>query len=95
MCQVECFKRIIVCWWVAWGVNFSFGHNRHGHEGGNIDTGCVCVCGRGGGTGRSEVGTLSISASVFTVWGTSVSAEGVTLFSEGSSTGHHSYIVGS
>ena len=53
----------------------------------------VCVC--GGGTGRSEVGTLMISASVFTVWGTSVSAEGVTLFSEGSGTGHHSYIVGS
>ena len=25
MCQVECFKRIIVCWWVAWAVNFSFG----------------------------------------------------------------------
>ena len=59
----------------------------------------VCVCGGGGGTGPSEVGTLSISASVFTVWGTSVSAEGVTLFSEGSGTGHHegghhSYIVG-
>ena len=44
----------------------------------------VCVCGGGGGTGPSEVGTLSISASVF---------------SEGSGTGHHggghhSYIVG-
>ena len=55
--------------------------------------------GGGGGTGRSEVRTLSISASVFTVWGTSVSAEGVTLFYEGSGTGHHggghhSYIVG-
>ena len=54
------------------------------------------MCGGGGGTGRSEVGTLSISASV---WGTRVSAEGVTLFSEGSGTGHHrgghhSYIVG-
>ena len=66
------------------------GHYRH----------CVCVCGGGGeGTGRSEVGSLSISASVFTVWGTSVSAEGVTLFSEGSGRchhwgGHHSYIVG-
>ena len=59
----------------------------------------MCVCGGGGGTGPSEVGTLSISASVFTVWSTSVSAEGVTLFSEGSGTGHHggghhSYIVG-
>ena len=57
------------------------------------------MCGGGGGTGPSEVGTLSISASVFTVWGTSESAEGVTLFSEGSGTGHHwgghhSYIVG-
>ena len=57
------------------------------------------MCGGGGGTGRSEVETLSISASVFTVWGTSVSAEGVTLFSEDSGTGHyggghHSYIVG-
>ena len=41
MCQVECFKRIIVCWWVAWAVNFSFGHNVHGHEGGTIDTGCL------------------------------------------------------
>ena len=52
-----------------------------GHEWGTIDTGCVCVCGGGGGgTGRSEVGPLSISASVFTVWGTSVSAEGDTLF---------------
>ena len=53
----------------------------------------VCV-----GIGRREVRTLSISASVFTVWGTSVSAEGVTLFPEGSGTGHHggghhSYIV--
>ena len=39
----------------------------------------VCVCGGpggGGGTGRSEVGALSISASVFIVWGTSVTAEG-------------------
>ena len=59
----------------------------------------VCVCGGEGGTGRSEVRTLSISASVFTVWGTSVSAEGVTLFYKGSGTGHHegghhSYIVG-
>ena len=59
----------------------------------------VCVCGGGRGTGPSEVATLSISASVFTVWGTSVSDEGVTLFSEGSGTGHHggghhSYIVG-
>ena len=55
--------------------------------------------GGGGGTGRSEVGTLLISASVFTVWGTSISAEGVILFSEGVGTGHHgcghhSYIVG-
>ena len=59
----------------------------------------VCVCGGGGGTEFSEVGTLSISASVFTVWGTSESAEGMTLFSKGSGTGHqggghHSYIVG-
>ena len=59
---------------------------------------CVCVW-RGGGTGPSKVGTLLISASVFTVWGTSESAEGMTLFSEGSGTGHHggghhSYIVG-
>ena len=59
----------------------------------------VCVCGGGGGTGCSEVGTTSSSASVFTVRGTSVSAEGVTLFSEGLGTGHHggghlSYIVG-
>ena len=57
------------------------------------------MCGGGGGTGRSEVRTLSISASVFTVCGTSVSAEGVTHFYEGSGTGHHggghhSYIVG-
>ena len=57
------------------------------------------MCGGGGGTGPSEVGTLLISASVFTVWGTSASAEGVTPFSEGSGTGHHggghhSYIVG-
>ena len=57
----------------------------------------MCVEGEGG-TGRSKVGTLSISASVFTVWDTSVSAEGVTLFSEGFGTGycgggHHSYIV--
>ena len=57
------------------------------------------VCGGEGGTGPSKVGTLSILASVFTVWGTSVSAEGVTHFSEGSGTGHHggghhSYIVG-
>ena len=91
-------KRIIVCWWVAWAVNFSFGQIRHGHEGGTIDP-WLCVCGGGGGTGRSEVKTLSISASVFTVWGTSESAEGVTLFSEGLGTGHHrsghhSYIVG-
>ena len=83
---------------MAWAVNFSFGHNRHGHEGGTIDTGCVCVEG-GGGTGRSKVETSSISASLFTVWGTNVSAEGVTLFSEGSGTGHHggghhSYIIG-
>ena len=82
---------------MAWALNFSFGHNRHGHEGGTIGTGCVC--GGGGGTGPSEVGTLSISASVFTVWGTSESAEGMTLFSVGSGTGHHggrhhSYIVG-
>ena len=59
----------------------------------------LCVCGGGVGTGRSEVRTLSISASIFTVWGISVSAEGVTLFFEGSGTGHHggghhSYIVG-
>ena len=59
----------------------------------------VCVCGGRGGTGPSEVGTLSISASVFTVWGTSEAAEGMTLFSEGSGTehhggGHHTYIVG-
>ena len=47
------------------------------------------MCGGGRGTGRSEVGTLSISASLFTVWGTSVSAEGMTLFSEGLGTGHH------
>ena len=69
------------------------GHHRH----------WLCVCGGGGGTGRSDVGTSSISASVFTVWGTSVSAEGVTLFSKGLGTGHHgggggggshSYIVG-
>ena len=58
----------------------------------------LCVW-SGGGTGRSEVGTLSISTSAFTVWGTSVSAEGFTLFSEGSGTrhhgvGHHSYTVG-
>ena len=58
----------------------------------------VCVW-RGGGTGPSKVGTLLISASVFTVWDTSESAEGMTLFSEGSGTGHHggghhSYIVG-
>ena len=57
------------------------------------------MCGGGGGTGPSEVGTLSISASVFTVWGTSESAEWMTLFSQGSGTGHHSgghhsYIVG-
>ena len=57
------------------------------------------MCGGGGGTGRSEVGTLSISASVFTVSSTSVCAEGVTLFSESSGTGHHegghhSYIAG-
>ena len=83
---------LLVCWWVSWSVNFSFGYNRHDHEGGIIDTSCVCA-------GHSEVGTLSISTSVFTVRGTSVSAEGVTLFSEGSSTGHHgvghhSYIVG-
>ena len=45
--------------------------------------------GGGGSTGRSEVETLSISALVFTVWGTNVSAEGVTLFSNGSGTGHH------
>ena len=60
-------------------------HNRHGHEGGTIGTGCE----GGGGTGRSELGTLSISASVFTVSGTSVSTEGVTLFSERSGTEHH------
>ena len=58
----------------------------------------MCVCGGGGDTDRSEVGTLSISESVFTVWGTSVSAVGVTLFFEGLGTGHyggghHSYIV--
>ena len=35
----------------------------------------LCVCGGGGATGPSEVGTLSISASVFTVWGTSEFAE--------------------
>ena len=52
------------------------------------------MCGGGGGTGPSEVGTLSIAASVFTVWGTSESAEWMTLFSQGSGTGHHSYIVG-
>ena len=57
------------------------------------------MCGGGGGTGRSEARTLSISASVFTVSSTSVSAEGVTLFSERSGTehhegGHHSYIAG-
>ena len=57
------------------------------------------MCGGGGGTESIEVGTLSISASVFTVLGTSESAEGMTLFSEGSGTwhqggGHHSYIVG-
>ena len=59
----------------------------------------LVVCVEGRGTGHSEVGTLSISTSVYTVRGTSVSAEGVTLFSEGSGTGHHgvghhSYIVG-
>ena len=70
---------------MACKVNFSCGHNRHGHEGGTIGTGCE----GGGGTGRSEVGTLSISASVFTVSGTSVSTEGVTLFSQRSGTEHH------
>ena len=71
---------------MACAVTFSCGHNRHGHEGGTIATGCE----RGrGGTGRSEVGTLLISASVFTVSGTSVSTEGVTLFSERSGTEHH------
>ena len=70
---------------MACTVNFSCGHNRHGHEGGTIGTGCE----GGGGTGRSEVGTLSISASVFTVSGTSASTEGVTLFSERSGTEHH------
>ena len=79
---------------MACKVNFSCGHNRHGHEGGTIGTGCE----GGGGTGRSEVGTLSISASVFTVSGTSVSTEGVTLFPEigyrAPWGGHHSYIVG-
>ena len=58
----------------------------------------VCLCGGGGTVRRSEVGILSISALVFTLWGTSVSAEGVTLFFEGLGTGyhgggHHSYIV--
>ena len=48
---------------MACTVNFSCGHNRHGHEGGTIGTGCD----GGGGTGRSKVGTLLISASVFTV----------------------------
>ena len=48
----------------------------------------VCVEG-GGALVAAKLGTLSISASVFTVWGTSVSAEGVTLFSEGLGTGHH------
>ena len=97
MFQLECFKRI------------SFAGGRPGHSTlylgtigmamkGAPSTLDVCLCGGGGGTGPSEVGTLSISASVFTVSGTSASAEGVTLFSEGSGTGHHggghhSYIV--
>ena len=97
ICQLECFKRIIACWWVAWAVNFSLGQNKHGHEGGTIDTGCVCLW-RGGGTGPSKVGTLLISTSVFTVWGTSESAEGMTLFRgighRAPWGGHHSYIVG-
>ena len=52
---------------MAWAVNVSFGQIRHRHEGGTIDPGCV-FSGGGGGTGRSEVETLSISGSVFTVW---------------------------
>ena len=71
---------------MACTVDFSRRHNRHGHEGGTIGTGCE---GGGGGAGCNEVGTLSISASVFTVSGTSVSTEGVTLFSERSGTEHH------
>ena len=59
---------------------------------------CVCVW-RERGTGGSRVGTLSITASVFTGSSTSVSTERVTLFSERLGTGHHgvghhSYIVG-
>ena len=66
--------------------------HRHGH-GGTIDTSCVCVDGEG------ALVPAKWEASVFTVWGTSVSAEGVILFYEGSGTvhhggGHHSYIVG-
>ena len=70
---------------MACKVNFSCGHNRHGHAGGTIGTGCE----GGGVTGRSEVGTLSISASVFTVSRTRVSTEGVTLFSQRSGTEYH------
>ena len=33
---------LLVCWWVSWSVNFSFGYNGHDHEGGIIDTSCVC-----------------------------------------------------
>ena len=95
MCQLECFKQI------------SFAGGWNGHSTFHLGTigmamkwapSTLDVCGGGGGTGPSEVGTLSISASVITVWGTSASAEGVTLFSEVSGTGyhgggHHSYIV--
>ena len=88
-------------WWVAWAVNFSFGHNRHGHEGGTIDTGCVCVEGGGGGGAlvaakwkprRFQHHYLQCGAPMYPL-------RGVTLFSEGSGTGHHggghhSYIIG-
>ena len=99
MCQLECFKRIITCWWVAWALNFSFGHNRHGHEGGTIDTVCVCVCVCVEGEGslvpakwepcQFQHQYLQFGAPVYSL----------TLFSEGSGTGHHggrhhSYIVG-
>ena len=64
MSQVKCFQRIIICRWVAGAINFSFEHNRHGHEGGTNDTDCV--------EGKGALVATKWKPSVFTVWGTSV-----------------------
>ena len=86
MCQVECFKQIIICWWPGWPVQSTFHEGTIGMAMKGAPSALVV---KGGGAGCNEVGTLSISASVFTVSGTSVSTEGVTLFSERSGTEHH------